>query len=87
MPTTTRAKTTKSPAQTEKATTAGKTVAVETTRQSAVADVSRKQTPQITFEQVAQRAYLLWHARGYQHGHHLEDWLKAEQELKAQSNN
>ena len=32
-------------------------------------------------EQVAQRAYELFTARGYEHGHDLEDWLRAEAEL------
>ena len=32
-------------------------------------------------EQIAQRAYDLFTARGYQHGHDVEDWLRAEAEL------
>lgn len=32
-------------------------------------------------ERVAYRAYELYVARGGQHGHALEDWLEAEQEL------
>ena len=32
-------------------------------------------------EQIAQRAYELFTARGYQHGHDVEDWLRAEAEL------
>jgi len=31
--------------------------------------------------QIAQRAYELYIARGYQHGHDVEDWLRAEAEL------
>jgi hypothetical protein len=32
-------------------------------------------------EQIAVRAYELFTARGYQHGHDVEDWLSAEREL------
>ena len=32
-------------------------------------------------EQIATRAYELYTARGYQHGHDVEDWLAAEAEL------
>jgi hypothetical protein len=32
-------------------------------------------------DQIAQRAYERFIARGYQHGHDLEDWLGAEREL------
>ena len=32
-------------------------------------------------EQIAARAYELFTARGYQHGHDVEDWLSAEREL------
>jgi hypothetical protein len=31
--------------------------------------------------EVARRAYELYIARGYQHGHDVEDWLRAEAEL------
>jgi hypothetical protein len=32
-------------------------------------------------DQIAMRAYELFTARGYQHGHDVEDWLSAEREL------
>jgi hypothetical protein len=32
-------------------------------------------------EQVAQLAHRYWSERGHQHGHHVEDWLRAEHEL------
>jgi hypothetical protein len=35
----------------------------------------------IARDQIAQRAYELFTARGYQHGHDVEDWLRAEAEL------
>ncbi len=35
-----------------------------------------------THEQIARRAYSLFLARGGSHGHHDEDWLQAERELR-----
>jgi hypothetical protein len=32
-------------------------------------------------EEIAQLAYCLYESRGRQDGHHMEDWLRAEQEL------
>jgi len=39
--------------------------------------------PDPTFDDVAQLAYSYWEARGYQGGSSEEDWLRAEQELRA----
>lgn len=36
-----------------------------------------------TQEEIAALAHSYWVARGYQHGSHEEDWLRAEQELKS----
>jgi hypothetical protein len=36
-------------------------------------------------EQIAHLAYSYWEARGYQGGSPEEDWLRAEQELRAQA--
>jgi len=33
-------------------------------------------------DQVALLAHKFWAERGYQHGHHVEDWFRAEQELR-----
>jgi hypothetical protein len=38
-----------------------------------------------SFEQVAQLAHRYWAERGHQHGHHVEDWLRAEQELRGKA--
>ena len=35
-------------------------------------------------EQIIQRAYELYEARGREDGHDLEDWLKAEEEILQQ---
>jgi hypothetical protein len=32
-------------------------------------------------DEIAQLAFSLYESRGRQHGHHVEDWLRAEQEL------
>ena len=45
------------------------------------------QAPQIQFEQIALRAYLLFEQRGYVHGFDNEDWLEAERQLKFESLN
>jgi hypothetical protein len=37
--------------------------------------------PRPTNEQIAQRAYEIFAARGYTHGSHEQDWLQAEREL------
>ena len=34
-----------------------------------------------THDEIAQLAYSLYESRGRQDGHHMEDWLRAEQEL------
>jgi hypothetical protein len=39
--------------------------------------------PDPTFDDIAQLAYSYWEARGYQAGSSEEDWLRAEQELRA----
>jgi hypothetical protein len=37
-----------------------------------------------TVEQIAERAYHLYLARGEEPGHDVEDWLRAEAELRAE---
>lgn len=36
---------------------------------------------------VARRAYELFEARGAQHGHDVDDWLRAEHDLRADAHN
>jgi hypothetical protein len=43
----------------------------------------RPPRPAPTREQIAQRAYELFLARGGEHGRHEDDWLRAEQELRS----
>jgi Protein of unknown function (DUF2934) len=37
-----------------------------------------------TYEQIAERAYHLYLARGEAHGHAIDDWLRAEAQLRAE---
>jgi len=37
----------------------------------------------VSDQQVAELAHRFWNERGRQHGHHEEDWLRAEQALRA----
>jgi hypothetical protein len=39
----------------------------------------------ITHDQVALLAHRFWIERGRKHGHHEEDWFRAEQELRAKA--
>jgi hypothetical protein len=39
----------------------------------------------ISHEQVAQLAYRFWTERGHKHGHHEEDWFRAERELRGKA--
>lgn len=36
-------------------------------------------------DQVAQLAHKYWAERGHKHGHHEEDWYRAEQELRGKA--
>ncbi len=40
---------------------------------------------QVTHDQIAGLAHRYWEARGYQHGHDAEDWLRAESELRGKA--
>jgi len=39
----------------------------------------------VSHDQVAQLAHRYWNERGQQHGHHVEDWLRAEHELRGKA--
>lgn len=39
----------------------------------------------VSQEEVAALAHRFWAERGYKHGHHLEDWIRAEQELRGKA--
>lgn len=42
-------------------------------------ETGRRTSP--THDEIAQLAFSLYEARGRQDGHHVEDWLRAEEEL------
>jgi hypothetical protein len=39
----------------------------------------------ISPEQIAELAHKFWAERGHKHGHHEEDWLRAEKELRGKA--
>jgi hypothetical protein len=43
------------------------------------------QSPEMIEEQIRQRAYGLYEQRGREDGYELDDWLKAESEVKAKA--
>lgn len=45
-------------------------------------DVSNVTQMTISHDQVAQLAHRFWAERGHRDGHHVEDWLRAEEELR-----
>ena len=55
--------------------------AVETTRAEAADDLTTEALSSPTTEQIQQRAYELYIARGGDEGNDIEDWLQAEREL------
>ncbi|NOJ27126.1 MAG: hypothetical protein DA330_03850 [Nitrososphaera sp.] len=42
---------------------------------------------EISYEQISERAYQLWEARGCIHGYNEEDWFQAEKELLEKTEN
>jgi DUF2934 family protein len=46
--------------------------------------VKREQDPQI-FVKIQERAYWLFQAAGFKHGHDLEHWLEAERQVTGSS--
>jgi hypothetical protein len=59
------------------------TTSHKTTKTKVEAPMILRTRSEPTYEDIARRAYVLFEARGYAHGHHLEDWARAEQELRA----
>jgi len=56
--------------------------AVRTERSAKVPEPIAKSEP--TFEQIRQRAYEIYLSRGEEPGDPLQDWLRAERELRSQ---
>ncbi len=47
--------------------------------------VNAKLTQMVSPEEIAKLAHKYWAERGHQHGHHEEDWLRAERELRGKA--
>ncbi|MDB4966233.1 MAG: hypothetical protein JWN44_1922 [Myxococcales bacterium] len=60
-----------------------KTSAPKVSRTRKSDEPTQMQATQLEYEQVAARAYERFCARGFQHGHDVEDWLAAEDDLKS----
>ena len=54
---------------------------IEIPDEQSIAPSETAERPQATVEDIAERAYALYLARGAQHGHDVEDWLQAERDL------
>jgi hypothetical protein len=64
-----------------------KAVAEKPAAKKAVAKKSKETTgiaivKPVSREEVAALAHKYWAERGYQHGKHIDDWFRAEQELR-----
>jgi hypothetical protein len=60
--------------------TAGKVSKANQTAKAASEGVEARRSPP-THEEIAERSYALYLARGRADGHHVEDWLQAEADL------
>jgi hypothetical protein len=74
---TTRKKTESAAAPRSRKTAAPKAAAPRT----AVPDLA---VPEPTYEEIAARAYALWESGGHRHGSSDQDWILAEQQLRAE---
>jgi hypothetical protein len=81
-------------AETEKKATAAKprkaaakkTIAItDAPVNGAVAQHAEKPRVEVNHEDVAILAHRFWNERGQQHGHHVEDWLRAEEVLSGKA--
>jgi len=71
----------------KKAKTAKSKTPAQPVKKSVTPDSTPKNGKQTTIphDQVAMLAHRFWAERGRQHGHHEEDWFRAEQELRARA--
>jgi len=64
--------------------TSAKAVATSVARKTNGAPSNLTQM-KVPHDRVAQLAHQFWAERGHQHGHHEEDWYRAEQELRGKA--
>lgn len=50
-----------------------------------VAEATNVVEMRLSYDKVAELAHRYWIERGRQHGHHVEDWFRAEQELRGKA--
>jgi hypothetical protein len=62
-----------------------KTAAKKTTAATNGAVHSNVTEMKASHDQVALLAHRYWAERGHQHGHHVDDWLRAEHELRGKA--
>lgn len=76
----------KAPAKPRK-TAAGKETAAENGTQATRSNGASSNLTQMRLphDQVARLAHKYWAERGHKHGHHEEDWYRAEQELRGKA--
>jgi hypothetical protein len=79
----------KAPSKPKKA-VAEKTVAEKPEAKKAAAKKAEPKTgiaivKPVSQEEVAALAHRFWAERGYRHGQHVEDWFRAEQELRGRA--
>jgi hypothetical protein len=81
-----KAKKTKAPAKPRK-TAAKKTTAAPVTDTALTNGAAHSNVTEMkpSHDQVAKLAHRYWAERGGQHGHHVEDWLRAEHELRGKA--
>lgn len=71
----------------KKATKNGAVKAAKTPAKPRKAAVKKESASNVTempvsHDEIARLAHRYWNERGRQHGHHVEDWLRAEHELR-----
>ena len=74
----------KAPSKPKKA-VAEKTVAAKPAAKKAEPKTGIAIVKPVSQEEVAALAHRFWAERGYQHGRHVEDWFRAEQELRGRA--
>ena len=62
-----------------------KTAAKKPAEKKAEAATGIAMVKPVSQEEVARLAHRFWAERGYQHGKHVDDWFRAEQELRGRA--
>jgi Protein of unknown function (DUF2934) len=73
----------KAPAKPRKA--AAKKSEVQAIDQPRIEQSKIEESRAVSYEEVATLAHKFWAERGHQHGNHVDDWFRAEQELRGKA--